>query len=74
MLLFELAIPALAIAIGQSKTTTINYGVMFAPMFRIIGGFFAVAILVFGIRGAVIRFMESRRARRVFERAVERPA
>jgi hypothetical protein len=62
---------------GQSSLSHINFGTLFAPVVRVMGAVLAVGILLFGLKGAVGRFVESllaaRRSRKVFERAFHKP-
>ncbi len=75
--LFELVIPLAMTSVGQSSATHFNYGALFAPMARLLGAVLAVGILLFGLKGAIGRFVDSmlvaRRSRKVFERALARP-
>ena len=77
LLLFELVLPAVMTSFGQSSLSHINYGTLFAPVVRVIGAVLAVAILLFGLKGALGRLVESllaaRRSRKVFERAFQKP-
>ncbi len=77
IVLFELVVPALMASVGQSTLSHINYGTLFAPVVRVIGAVLAFGILLFGLKGAVGRFMDgmlaARRSRKVFERALDRP-
>ena len=61
-LLAEVAAPLLAPT--YPKTNGLNFALMFLPFIQIIGGFFAVAILLFGLWGAISRRLD-RRADRV---------
>jgi restriction system protein len=65
-LLAEVAAPLLAPA--YPKTNGLNFALMFLPFIQIIGGFFAAAILFFGLWGAVSRRLESRGDRHRFDR------
>jgi hypothetical protein len=74
LVLFELVLPVVMANTGPSSSTHFNYGSLFAPVVRVIGAFLAVAILLFGLKGAIGRFIEgmlaARRSRKVFQRAI----
>jgi restriction system protein len=65
-LLAEVAAPLLAPL--YPKTNGINFASMFLPFIQIIGGFFAAAIFLFGLWGAVSRSLELRDDRNRFDR------
>lgn len=77
LVLFELVLPFAMTSVGQSGISRINYGTLFAPAVRVIGVIVAAGILVFGLKGAIGRFVAgvtaARRGRQVFERAIDRP-
>ena len=77
LVLFELILPVVMANAGQSSSTHFNYGSLFAPVVRVIGALLAAAILLFGLKGAIGRFIEgmlaARRSRKVFQRAIARP-
>lgn len=77
LVLFELVLPMVMASVGQSSLSHINYGTLFAPVVRVIGAILAVGILLFGLKGAIGRFLDgiltARRSRKVFERAIDRP-
>jgi restriction system protein len=54
--LAEVVAPSLAPS--YPKANGVNFAVMFLPFFRIIGAFFAGAILLFGVWGAISRRLE----------------
>ena len=77
LLLFELVLPVVMANIGQNSSTHFNYASLFTPLVRLLGVFLAVAILLFGLKGAIRRFINAmlaaRRSRKVFERAFHKP-
>jgi restriction system protein len=77
LLLFELVLPAFMSREGGSGLSHFDFGTTFAPVSRVIGAVLAAGILLFGLKGAVSRyvagFMAARRSRRAFERATGRP-
>ncbi len=77
LVLFELVLPVVMANMGQNSSTHFNYASLFTPLVRLLGAFLAVAILLFGLKGAIRRFIDgmlaARRSRKVFERAIARP-
>lgn len=77
LIIFELAAPAIFERLPAGPSG-INYGLMFMPIIRILGGAVAAGMVIFGIKGALSRRFDawdaSRRAREVVNRQVGNPA